>query len=173
VTIGTVPGVKPKLIVILACGLAIGLPLAACGGGDDNGDSASTPSATTPVNGGEPLSKQDYLSQGDQICAQGTLNIAQKAEDRFGGQPSSTDEVETFAKEDVAPTLQDDADKLRALPPPKGDEETVNAIYDALDEGAAKLKAHPELLLQSDAGGAFDKADKLATDYGFQQCGEK
>jgi hypothetical protein len=169
-----VPGVKAKLIAILACGLALGLPLAACGGGDDNGDSdSSNTSSTTPVNGGEPLSKKDYIAQGDEICAQGTLEIAKKAQDRFGGQPSSTDEVETFAKEDVAPTLQNQADQLRALPAPKGDEQTVEAIYDELDSAIAQLEDHPEILLQSDVGGAFDKADKLAQDYGFQQCGEQ
>jgi len=159
---------KGKTILTLGCGLVIALLLVACGGGDaDTTGAGSTAS-------GEPLSKKGYIEQGDQICAQGTLEIAKRAQERFGTtQPASTEEVEAFAKEDVAVVLQGQADDLRALPPPKGDEQEVHAIYDAVQDGIDKLEADPSLLIQNDVGGAFDEADHRAQDYGFQQCGSE
>lgn len=127
---------------------------------------------STAAKEGKPLAKSVYISRADQICAEGTLEIAQESQERFEAEPESTAEVEEFSTEVVAPALAEQVRELRALAPPEGDEEEVDAIYDAVEDGIRQLEKRPEIILQADVGGAFDQANRLAQAYGFEQCGE-
>jgi hypothetical protein len=138
--------------------------VAGCGGDDD--DSGEGQSSVP-----ETLTKRDYLVEGDRICAEGTAEIASQALDRYGEAQPSLDQINEFATEIVAPVLHEQADELRALPPPEGDEQEVAAIYDAVDAGADALEENPSLLTEPGTGGAFDDANRLARRYGFSQCG--
>lgn len=153
---------RKRTMAILAASLAAGSLLAACGGDDDDDG-----------NGGEALSKAEYIRQGDAICAEGDREIEQAAEEQFGGsedQPTE-EEIGEFAQEEVLPNLQDQIDRLRELPAPEGDEEEVEAIYDAADEGIQQLEeAGPEGFVEQ-GDEAFEEANRLAGEYGFQNCG--
>ena len=152
-----------RLILIAAGAALLAGTLAACGGDDDDGGDET--------GGGGSPSKEEYITQGDEICARGTAEIAKQAIEKYGSAQPSVDQVKSFARDVVAPTLQRQVDELRALDPPKGDGDTVDEIYDAADEGIAQLEKDPDLLAEPGAGGAFDEANELAQDYGFQQCG--
>jgi hypothetical protein len=167
----------PKVSVgLLAAVLAAGLIAAGCGGDDDEDTTAATTTeagatGATGAAGGEPLSKSEFVEQADRICRQGDQEIQQAAQELGPGRPSDQ-EVEQFATETVVPNIQEQIDGIRQLTPPKGDEEEVNAIVDAAQEGVDMLEADPSLLLQGpDAGGAFAEANRLAQQYGLEACG--
>lgn len=125
---------------------------------------------------GEEESDQDpkgvYIREADSICAVGTLEIGSESRKRFGSSEPRPAEQRAFAEEVVVPTLRTDVlAKLRALTPPEGDEQEVDAIWAALEDGIDELAASPELLAEENTGGAFDQANRLAREYGFSQCG--
>ena len=157
---------RRKTVGALVCALALGLLAAGCGDDDDEG--AAEDEATT-VEG--ELTKPEYIAEGDQICAEGTARIAREALDRYGEAQPSLEQIDEFAREVVAPVLQEQVDQLRALPPPQGDDETVAAIYVEVQEGIDALREDPSLLAEPASGGAFDEANDLAQGYGFRQCG--
>jgi hypothetical protein len=70
----------------------------------------------------------------------------------------------------VMVTLQDGIDRIRALGAPAGDEDQVKALLDAAQRGLDTLKDHPHQLAKGGAAPAFDEANKLAGDYGLDQC---
>jgi hypothetical protein len=146
--------------------LLSGLIAAGCGGGGDDSDTSSA-SATTGS-----LSKSEYITKGDQICAQGTLVIGQAGREQFGSSEPTRDQAVQFGQDTVVPSLEDTLAKLRALQPPEGDQAKTTAIYDALEQGLDKLKQDPNLFVESGSGGAFDQANQLAQAYGFKQCGQ-
>jgi hypothetical protein len=156
-TVATITAIGALVLVSLVAG---------CGGDDDDGESGEAQSSVP-----ETLTKREYLLAGDRICAEGTAEIGTQALDRYGEAQPSLDQIDEFATEIVAPVLHEQADALRELPPPAGDEREVAAIYDAVDEGADALAENPSLLTEPGTGGAFDDANRLARRYGFSQCG--
>jgi hypothetical protein len=147
---------KRKTLWALALALAA-LALAAGCGGDD---------------GDETDPKEEYIAQGDEICARGTFTIGSQARERYGTPQPPPKKIEEYSEQIVVPTLQTEVvDKLRALPAPEGDEQTTAAIYDELQRAIDELRADPGLLAEQNVGGAFDEANRLAQAYGFRQCG--
>lgn len=147
---------RTRLGSVTAIGLAVVLAAAGCGG--DEGE--------------EPLTKSEYIKQGDAICSKGDAAIgsAAVALGAEGKQPPP-EELARFTEEVVVPTLQDQIDQLRKLPAPEGDEETVAAIYDKAQEGIDQIKEDPEMFASQEPPPALNEAGQLAGDYGFQECG--
>jgi len=116
--------------------------------------------------------KAEYLEKGDEVCRLGSLQIVSEGQRRYGGSQPPPEKIEEYGRKIVVPVLQKSTLRgLRELTPPEGDEETVAAIYDALEEAIASLRADPALMTQPSVGGAFDEVNALASDYGFEQCG--
>jgi hypothetical protein len=165
---------KPLTLLTVA---ALGLAMlgAGCGGDDDETTVATgTTGATgaTGAAGGEPLSKQEFIKQADAICAKGDDEINREGNQAFQGEPPSTEEQEQFATDTVIPNIQNQVDQIRTLTPPEGDEDEVNAILDAAQEGIDKLEEDPSLIAEGGAaGGTFEEANRLAQDYGLRDCG--
>lgn len=147
---------KRKTLWALAFALAAFALAAGCGG--DDGDD------TDP--------KEEYIAQGDEICARGTFTIGTHARERYGTPQPPPKRIEEYSKQIVVPTLQTEVvERLRALPAPQGDEQTTAAIYDALEQAIDELRADPGLIADANVGGAFDEANRRAQAYGFRQCG--
>ena len=167
---------RGKAISALALAAASGILLAACGGSDNGGDQTKTGQTlpagltTTPVP--KTLTKQEYIARGDQICAAGSFKIGNAARLQFPNGVNSS-EIRSFTQQTVIPVFEDQVSQLRALPPPSGDTQTVNAIYDALQNSIDRLKADPGLFADPNARGIFDEASRLARAYGFTQCGQR
>jgi peptide subunit release factor 1 (eRF1) len=146
---------------LFAAGLAIGLIAAGCGD-DDDGDGDG---------GGEPLTKQEFVAQANQICAEGDKKIDQQGKEIFGQGKPSTAQQEQFATEVLAPEVQSQVDQIRELTPPEADEETINKILDKAEEGIAQIKADPSVIA-SDQGvpPALNEAGKEIGEYGAKEC---
>jgi hypothetical protein len=141
-------------------GLIAASILAGCGGGS----SSSTSS--------EPLSKSEFLAQGNAVCAKGGKEIQAAGQKLFSQSKAPSQAAqEKFVTDTLIPNIQSQIDGIEALPAPSGDEDQVKAITDAAQSALDKAKADPSVL--TDQGGGSDpfaQANKLAKSYGLDQC---
>jgi hypothetical protein len=147
--------------MLLALALAAGLIAAGCG--DDDDETTTTSSTTTTAAGatgatgatgaasGEPLSQEEFISQGDEICS--------KADKAIKGE---NDPVK------VAENIQGQIDGLRALTPPEGDEEQITQILDDAQDAVDTIKDTGSF---QESGQQLEQAGNELQDYGFKQCG--
>lgn len=146
--------------VVLA--LIVGaLALAGCGGGDDDG--------------GERLSKAEFVAQADAICRRYEARL-----DTLG-QPTNTTELRSFADK-ALPIAKDGREELGELTPPEELEETYDAWLEQGDEAieiverlrdAAGENDQAEIQrIAADAQRTDAEANRLAGELGFEQCGE-
>lgn len=149
-------------MIIGACAVVAAIAFAACGGSDDS-SSASSSSTTASI------TKEEFLTEGNQICAEGNKTIDAAASDFFGGGEPSQADIEAFITETAIPSGQGQVEQLKALGVPAGDEEELNTLFDALDAGLAKAEEDPSLLDSSEGDPVAD-ANKLAADYGLTEC---
>jgi hypothetical protein len=144
-------------------GLAVlAVTAAGCGGGDEP----------------EALPKAAYAKQANRICADFNRDVAKVAEDTFAGLKSRKDLTADKAREffDAAlPKFDAAIEDLDGLGPPKGDEDTVQAIIDAGKSDSEKVedakdddKAIVALVLGDSVTPKFDKKAKA---YGLKACG--
>ena len=136
--------------------LTLGLAVSGCGGGDGDEDAAP-----------EPISKADFSTQADKICADATADLTAAAE-ALGEDPSQ-EQIEAFASDSLVPSLQAQHDDIEALGAPEGDEDEVEAILTALQEGIDTVEADPGSITSSEP---FGEASELAADYGLEECAD-
>jgi hypothetical protein len=142
----------------LLCVLAAAL-FAGCG------SSGSDPEA--------PLSKAEYLQQGNQICTKGGQEKDQAVNgvleevppNELAGGPSK----ETLKKlsEGALPFFQKVVTELAELQPPAEDKAVVEKFITELEAAAAKADANPLLIARSDP---FSGAAEGARAYGLKDC---
>jgi hypothetical protein len=133
--------------IVLALAIALLVALAAgCGGSSD----------------AAPLKKPQFVKQADEVCATAQEERADQREELTESEDSAEDVMQTLL-EPVENMTSDLAD----LGPPVGQEKEVEAIIAAYEQGVSKLEAEPEA---ADAPTAFDMANKLAEDYGLNDC---
>lgn len=141
------------LVALFAAGVAAG-----CGGGEE-----------------EPLSKGQYIKQGDAACKESTDRIAEAADEDFadlGPDEMPTEKQLTqFVEETLKPEIEGQLSDLRDLQPPDADGDELDGIYEGVDEALAKVEDDPGLLLQRGKD-PFEEANEAITDYGFKQCGQ-
>ena len=147
-------------IGVLAVCAAVGLGAAGCGGDDDD---STTESAATA------LSKEDFIAQADQICADGDDAIDEAGQEQFASGQPTDEELSQFFVDTVLPTLSDEVTEIRTLGVPEGDEDEVTAILDSVDQAVEDATADPESLLGN--SDPFGEANELATAYGLEVCG--
>lgn len=135
--------------------LSLSLVAAGCGGDDAKDDEKA-----------EPLSKADFTTQANKICADATAELEADAEE-LGDEPTQ-EQIEQFATDTLVPNLQDQHDDLADLGAPEGDEDEVEAILDSLQEGIDAVEADPSLITSSDD--PLADASDLAGAYGLTDC---
>ncbi len=137
-------------VVLLAVGAGAG-----CGGEDE-----------------EPLTKAEYIEQGDAICKKAQEEVEKEVEEMFGDlgatEEPSEEQLTTLVEDVLKPNTEGQLSELRDLPPPEGDEDTLNGIYDGVDEALAKIEDDPKILLSGDD--PFEAPSEKAADYGFKVC---
>jgi hypothetical protein len=162
--------------------LLAGVVLAGCGEGS-GGSATVSPEDLIP-------NKKGYVSQADGLCAFYQDRIERLGEDRLGldandfkvlrsgrvlfkpGRRPSDAELQGFVTEIAAPNLQEQLGELRALTPPRGDDQRVAAVFDAAEAAVDGLAADPRIA--TDSGGTarlFAPALRAARGYGFRVCG--
>ena len=152
----------------LALALAA-LAFVAAGCGDDDEATDTGASGATGASG-PPLTQDEFIAQADAICKSSGQDVDQQANELFGGGQPSQEEIEQFATDVFVPSLRDQAESIRALTPPEGDEDEINAMLDDLDSAIDQVEEDPSLIAAGDAG-PFADVNEEAQDYGLEECG--
>ncbi len=151
--------------VLLGGALVFALIVVGCGSGGDDGEGTTS-----------EISKAAFVKRAEAICAE-TQERASSAFRAYMVQHSGealTAEKERAAQAEVGKTIvvpakRQEAEELRALGAPAGDEKLAEAIVGAYEEGVEIALAHPEQATQ-DGTEAFGKAERLAAAYGLEGC---
>lgn len=141
--------VKVAFLIIVAAALG------ACGGDD------------------EPrLTKARFIEQGSAICEESSGRIDAAAQTAFEeeGKIPTPDEITEFATETVAPTIENEVERLSELRPPEQDEERVDEILEAGRNGVDRVRQDPTVILSSNDAG-FARYKELSRAYGLENCG--
>ena len=141
-----------KLIWLLTCAFAIGLIAAGCGDDDDDGGDG----------GGEALTQEEFLAQGNEICAAGNAEL-EESEGPAGDDRAS---FETFVRDTLVPNIQGQIDDLRELDGPDEDEETLAGILDQAQTELDAIEADPT----SVGDDSFADVQQQFTDLGLDEC---
>ncbi len=149
-----------KAFPAIAMAVAI-VALGGCGDSDDGGE--------------EALTKVEFIEQGDAICEKAEKQAETEAEEfaeenGFDLEKATEEELEEAVAEVLVPALGQQAEEIDALAAPEGDEDKVEAIVVALEDGTADVEEDPSLVFE---GKPLKEASQLATDYGFEACGEE
>jgi hypothetical protein len=133
---------------LVALCLALTLALAGCGGDE----------------AGEPITKRDFLGQGNTICAAGSLAV-----DDVGNSVDQNDEKQLLnaIREQVVPLVRGQIDDLRALGYPEGDKDTLEAIYTDAEGVLASWEDDPASALEDERMAPIN--ERLG-DYGLTEC---
>ena len=150
---------KLRTLAILAA-LAALVVVAGCGGGDDSSSSSTTAAAA--------LTKDEFITQADQICSDGDAAI-QAAQPDFGASGPSEDDINAFVTDTLVPNLQSQHDAIAALGVPTGDEDTISSLLDQLQSAIDGIKADPSSVASGQD--TFADVNKAAADYGLKKCG--
>lgn len=151
-----------RFVALLAGVVAIVAVVAGCGG-DSDSDSSS-------------LTKAEFVKEADAICAKGEKSIEDGAEE-FAEENDVDTENPTKAQQEevivdvVAPGIRSQAEEIDALGAPSSDEDKVEAIVAAVEEGADELEDDPAQLIEGD--NPLAKGSKLAKEFGLEVCGEE
>ncbi len=124
--------------------------------------------------GGEAsLTKGEFIKQGNKICVEGekerfaaVVRATKKSGLKAGEQGSASQNEEIILA--VLKPYEAMTSELADLKAPKGDEEKVEAIVDAMEESADDVRADPGKATTSSA--PFEKANELAQEYGLIEC---
>lgn len=169
-----------SIAALAACLLFSGVVLAGCGGGDDQG--TTTGSGTTAATSGDgqavrqtSITKAELVAKANGFCTkqmrQLKAKLRQSLEGTQGSQKAAYQQkvLRQLAQDVIAPAMQAEAEELRTLGAPAGDEEQVQAIAEALEAIAAEGREDPAGLVANAA--AFTKAQALAGKYDLGSCG--
>lgn len=131
--------------------------VAGCGGSDSTSTTAS-------------LSKAEFVKRGNDICDRANTRLETIARKEFGSASPTATQVESFLGDHVIPALQQEAADIRELPVPQGDEQQVDEMLTALEQGAEQAKSDPNSLQAHGAADPLSKAIQLARAYGLKVC---
>ena len=145
--------------------IAIAAIVAGCGSSSDDETSS--------------LTKAQFVAQADAICKKGNAEIeseveAFQAKNDLGenDEPSKVQQAEV-SETILAPNVTNQAEEIRALEAPSGDEDEISAMLDSLDEGVEEVEANPQAPFESNQPNPFGAANKLAREYGLKVCGQE
>jgi hypothetical protein len=143
-------------LAVLAMAVAVG-----CGDDEESTEGAPT--------------KEEFIAQADEICAEGDAEINQAAQETFGQGRPSPQQQEEFITETVLPSIQDQIDGIRELTPPEGDEEAINEFLDSAQTALDESVEDPTTIVESAQGSGedpFAETARLGEEYGFQNCAQ-
>ncbi len=147
--------------ITLLAALVVALIVVGCGG--DGEDETSTVQVT----------KAAFLKSADAICDKSYEEIESKfqsfVKDVGASKPfSDSEEIEEYVDTILVPAKQEEVEELRALGAPGGDEDAVDAIIEAHEEGIEVAEDDPREAVTS--FGVFARATWLAEKYGLENC---
>jgi hypothetical protein len=145
-----------KLIAALVAA-SIPFSLAACGGDDDEGPS-----------------KDDYIAEVDKVCARSDAETTRLAEEAFEDpQDPQPDEAQAFLEKGL-PVVKQAVEDIEEVEKPKDDEEKLEEWIAATEAGVTTLEEAsqtPDTSLTALVGEPFAESEKIAEEYGMDDCG--
>jgi hypothetical protein len=158
-----------KCLVAVAALLAA-VALVACGGssGGSSGGTGETAVTTANAEGPDAVGKAQWVKEANLICKRSSV----KREARLAatkGKPPTNDkaELEQLVLKAFVPSLEEMMKELSALKAPSGEEQQIQAILAAFEEGIESRKAKPGNALSE---AAFERAEHLSKSYGLTEC---
>ncbi len=148
--------------------LAFVFALAGCGGGEEGGSK-----------GEEGVSKQEFIGKADAICAE--ANKRRDAIQEAAALPQKTGRelekaVPKYARE-MRPVLAGALERLKALERPRGDEETIKAMFAKFERAFAAIDEVASAAAKQGFAATFDEWTELAIEgqnmahkYGLKEC---
>jgi hypothetical protein len=153
---------------VLAAVLAA-LVVAGCGGGSDD------PTVTV-----SSISKAAFIKKADAICKEGSARMQKGFSVYLRKNKKSIIALRHPDKEDyegliggvLVPNLEREIKEIRALGAPSGDQEEVEEILNALEEGIETAENDPGAV-KSSSEAIFGIASRLGKEYGLEVCGSR
>jgi hypothetical protein len=158
--------------ILLALTMGVALVAGGCGGDDDGGSGEVT--------------KEDYIAKADAFCKKQNAEAKERNQKLQEVATSAKTEKEFFEK--VVPELEDGLDWAREqqeafadIEPPAADKATVDKMNDTNADALAKLEEATDAArdkdldkftqLANEESSIDDRANEMAKDYGFKECG--
>jgi hypothetical protein len=136
-----------------------------------NGEVAAASTATEAT-----LAKQRYVGRADRVCAASSARINDVLSRVFPGAPDAgmrPDERDAWVVQHLAPIIRAEIADLRSIPPPPGDEATVGAIYEGMEQALGAVERNPAAIRafgQGTPDDPFAAPAQRAGDYGLSVC---
>jgi hypothetical protein len=150
--------------------MAVTIGASGCGGGSDGGEISTS-----------SLSKAEFIKRADAICAKGQ----QQVERNFGAYAKKTNlnvqqvtknptkqQVDGLVHSVLLPAIKQEVTQIRALGAPRGDEDKIEAMLAAVEEGIETAEDLPRTVLEK-TDVAFGVSSRLAKEYGLVACGQR
>jgi hypothetical protein len=146
-------------VALIAAAMVIALAVGGCGGGD-----ASTAGS---------ISKEDFIAKADAICKKSTERLqaaifATLKKPQNLTKVSEADQIK-IVRTAMVPNVSREVKELRALGVPEGDEEKVDAMIGALEEGIETAEQDPQAVTKS-SDVVFGISSRIAGEYGLKAC---
>jgi len=110
--------------------------------------------------------KLRLISEADAICR----SYESRFVDALQGLVGADDADRAAIAERVATVAEDQLAELRELPQPEEDRELLGRVFASVVDDLVELRSDPAVLDEPDA--LFSQTSELATEYGFQDCGD-
>jgi hypothetical protein len=156
------------LVVALLCATSA-FVVAGCGGDDEEPTTSTEATSGATGTDGVALTEEEFVAQGNEICAAGNEEIDQAANETFAGQEPTDAQVEQFAGI-LVPSIQAQIDGIRALTPPEDLAADVDTFLADAEDALAEVEADSSLLLASDEEGPFADVNAQAVALGLTEC---
>jgi hypothetical protein len=156
-----------RVLTALLGALVVALLAAGCGGGGDDSSGDGTES-------GSSLTKAEFIKQGDEICSKSFAVVEEEANEFAEEHNIDTEKPTEAQQEEVieqvfGPAIKRQSEEIADLGPPRGEEEAVEDIVEAVGRGADEIEEDPAALLEGK--NPLAEAGKLAQAFGFKTCG--
>jgi hypothetical protein len=150
--------------IAIAIALAVAALVAGCGGGDSSTATGS-------------ISKAAFIKKVDAVCKKGTERMQRAVvsflkEHRNVRRPNNG-QSEKLVGTVIVPSVRREIKELKALGAPDGDEDRVDAMVSALEEGAETAEDDPKAVVAGSSDVVFGIASRLAGEYGIEACGTR
>ncbi|HEU4737328.1 MAG TPA: hypothetical protein VFS48_09925 [Solirubrobacterales bacterium] len=139
-----------------------------CGGGSDDSS------------GGESISKEEFAAKADAICKKGNERMEKELfkflrQNQTGKtlRKPTVEQNEKFIVAVLIPNLEREIGEIKALGVPDGDEEKIDALIAALEEGQETAEDDTETVAAGTSDIIFGIASRLAGEYGAEVCGSR
>ena len=156
-----------RLVALLIGATITALIVGGCGSGGDESESKNVTVSS--------ISKAQFIKKVNTICKKGNEKIhsdyLEFSHEKNDNPTPSKAEYTEFVNRVVMPNVTREIDEIRTVGAPEGDEERVEEIIVALEEGLEKTRENPQLALSANRE-IFAEAIKFAAAYGLTICSE-